>query len=321
MKVENIESEFLKDNPLKDPFTRKVVYLDVNVSSKPVIVLYLSGFLSSGLTLLNYDPLGENIVEKADRLSKEGKITNMVIVLPDLFTKLGGNQYINSTAVGLYEDFIVKELIPRLKEKYDTEKIVIMGKSSGGYGSIILSMKYPEMIKGVIDHSGDSYFEYIYIPIFPSVIKTLRKYKSPEDWLQRFWAKENKKEKEDLNTLTVVAMSAFYSPLGDKFELPFDIETGEILEHVWKKWIEKDPVRIVEKYSENLRKLKMIYLDVGIRDEFKINFGMRILHNKMKKLGIPHVYEEFEGGHFNTSFRYDISLSLASKIFNEGDPI
>ena len=316
IRVDNFESEYLKDNPLKDPFTRRVVYLEVNVSSNPLVVVYLSGFLSSSLALLNYDPLSENIIDKVERLAKEGKVTNTVLVLPDMFTRLGGNQYINSTAVGYYEDFIVKELIPFLRERYSTDKIVLMGKSSGGYGAIVLGMKYPEVVRGVIDHSGDAYFEYIYIPIFPSVIRNLRKYKSYKEWLREYWAKENKKEREDLNTLTVIAMSAFYSPVGEEIELPFDIETGEILEDVWKRWIEKDPVRMVSKYAENLRKAKLIYLDVGTRDEFKINFGMRILHKKMKELGIDHVYEEFEGGHFNTSYRYDISLSLASKVFN-----
>jgi S-formylglutathione hydrolase FrmB len=317
VRVENVESEALRDNPLKDPNVRKVVHIVSDDISKPLIVVYLSGFLSSSISLLNYDPLGENIVEKIERLSKEDKINNTVVILPDLFTKLGGNQYINSTAVGLYEDFLVKELIPYLKEKYDSDKIVLMGKSSGGYGAIVLGMKYPGLIQGIIDHSGDAYFEYIYIPMFPSVIRTLRKFRDYKDWLQKFWSKENKKEKEDLNVLTIVAMAAFYSPKGDYIELPFETETGEIIEEVWKKWIEKDPVRIVNRYHENLRKLRLIYLDVGLRDEFKINFGMRILHDKMKKLNVPHIYEEFEGGHFNTSFRYDVSLSLASRVFNE----
>ena len=312
-----IESEVLKDNPLNDPYVRKVYILQTseNVSKAP-IVIYLSGFFSSSITLLNYDPLSESITEKLEKLYRQGSIRDLIFVLPDLFTKLGGNQYINSTAVGLYEDFLIKELIPYLKDLYGQRDIIIMGKSSGGYGALVLGMKYPEVVSGIVDHSGDAYFEYVYLPYFPQAIRQIRKEGDHYNWLKKYWGKVNKKEREDLNTLYIIAMAAFYSPEGDKIVLPFDLDTGEIIEDIWKKWIEKDPVRLIDKYTENLKKLKLIYIDVGIKDEFKINFGSRILHKKMLKYGIKHEYEEFEGGHFNTSFRYDISLSLISKVFS-----
>ncbi|BFH72430.1 alpha/beta hydrolase-fold protein [Sulfurisphaera javensis] len=310
-----IESNVLKDNPLKDPYVRKIYSIEVGEVESAPIVIYLSGFLSSSITLLNYDPLSESITEKLQRLQKEGNVKNLIFILPDLFTKLGGNQYINSTAVGMYEDFIVKELIPYLFDIYGKKDIILMGKSSGGYGSIVLGMKYSEIIKGVINHSGDAYFEYVYLPYFPSVIRHIRKEGDHYKWLEKYWSKANKKDKEDLNTLNIIAMSAFYSPDGDKIVLPFDLDTGEIIEDVWKKWLEKDPVRLIDKYCENLRKLKLIYMDVGNKDEFKINYGLRILHKKMQKYNIKHEFEEYDGGHFNTNFRYDISLSLISKVF------
>lgn len=113
-----IESNVLKDNPLKDPYVRKIYSIEVGEVESAPIVIYLSGFLSSSITLLNYDPLSESITEKLQRLQKEGNVKNLIFILPDLFTKLGGNQYINSTAVGMYEDFIVKELIPYLFDIY-----------------------------------------------------------------------------------------------------------------------------------------------------------------------------------------------------------
>jgi S-formylglutathione hydrolase FrmB len=315
-----IESNYLKGNPLNDPFKRKVYILEVGEITQNIpIVIYLSGFLSSSISMLNYDPLNENFAEKLNRLHKEGKVKKLIMVLPDMFTKVGGNQYIDSTAVGMYEQFLVKELIPYLVEKYDSKNIILMGKSSGGYGSIVLGMKYPEIVKGVVDHSGDAYFEYVYLPLFPNVIRVLRRFKDAKEWLKRYWERDNKKEKEDVITLTIIAMSAFYSPNGEDFDLPFDLETGEILEDVWKRWLEKDPVRMVEKYHDNLKKLKLLYMDAGVKDEFKINFGTKILHKRLIKYGIPHVFEEFEGGHFNINFRYDISLSIISKIFSDGE--
>ena len=312
-----IESDVLKDNPLNDPYVRKLYILQTSEDvSKAPIVIYLSGFFSSSIALLNYDPLSESIAEKIERLYRQGSIKNMIFVLPDFFTKLGGNQYINSTAVGLYEDFLIKELIPELRELYGQREIVLMGKSSGGYGALVVGMKHPEVVSGIIDHSGDAYFEYVYLPYFPYAIRQIKKEGDHYNWLRKYWEKANKKEKDDLNTLNIIAMAAFYSPEGEKILLPFDLETGEIIEDIWKRWLEKDPVRLIDKYADNLKKLKLIYIDVGIKDEFKINFGSRILHKKMTKYNIKHEYEEFDGGHFNTSFRYDISLSLVSKVFN-----
>ncbi|MBB5253342.1 alpha/beta hydrolase-fold protein [Sulfurisphaera ohwakuensis] len=311
-----IESNILKDNPLKDPSVRKLYSIEVGDVTQAPIVIYLSGFFSSSITLLNYDPLSESINEKLERLHKEGKVKNLIFILPDLFTKLGGNQYINSSAVGMYEDFIIKELIPYLFDVYGKRDVILMGKSSGGYGSIVLAMKYPEVISGLIDHSGDSYFEYVYLPYFPHAIRHIRREGSLNKWLEKYWSKENKKDKDDLNTLNIIAMAAFYSPEGTEIVLPFDLDTGEIIEDVWKKWLEKDPVRLVEKYADNLKKLRLIYLDVGNKDEFRLNFGMRILHKKMLRYNVKHEFEEYEGGHFNTSYRYDISISLISKVFN-----
>ncbi|AHC50637.1 esterase [Sulfolobus acidocaldarius SUSAZ] len=316
VKSEVIDSQYLKNNPLNDPSSRKVYTLEVNPFSSPTLIVYLSGFLSSSISLLNYDPLVENFDQKLTRLSKEGKIDNMVVLLPDTFTYVGGNQYINSPAVGLYEDFIVRELIPYFKDKYHAQNVVLMGKSSGGYGAMVLGMKYPRIVSGVVNHSGDAYFEYIYIPMFPRVLKHLRKFSSPKEWLKHFWERSDRKRKDLLDTLILVAMSAFYSPQDTDILLPFELETGEINYSIWNMWLEKDPVRIVDKMYDNLRNLKLLYIDVGNKDEFKLDIGLRILHEKLNKHGVNHFYEEYDGGHFNMSFRYDISLSLVSRVFN-----
>jgi len=311
------ESYVLKDNPLNDPHKRKIglIYSD-QFEGRPIII-YLSGYFSSSLTQLNYQPLGEDMRSRLERLKREGKINDVIVVLPDMFTKLGGNQYINSTAVGMYEDFLIKELIPFLKEKFKSDLVGIFGHSSGGYGALVLGMKYPNVIKAIADHAGDAYFEYVYLPTFPRAIEQLRKFGSVKEWIDSYWRKENKHHKDDLNTLNVIGMSAFYSPKGEEIELPFDIETGEIMYDVWKRWLEKDPVRLVDSYKDNLSQLKLIFIDVGKRDEYNIQYGSRILHKKLEKYGIKHYYEEFNDGHNGISYRYDISLSLIEKSLSE----
>ncbi|MDH2901906.1 MAG: hypothetical protein PXY39_13135 [archaeon] len=116
-------------------------------------------------------------------------------------------------------------------------------------------------------------------------------------------------------------MAAHYSPnpiskeLG--VDLPFDLETGELREDVWRRWQKWDPVRMVGKYRDNLKKLKFIYIDCGTKDEFNLVWGTRILHSKLSKMGIKHHYEEFDDGHLNIQYRYDVSLPLIFKALSK----
>jgi enterochelin esterase-like enzyme len=316
--VHRYESSVLKSNPLKDPYMRDVIiYLPPGYSQSRskgyVTVFVLPGFGGQGRTLLNADALGENIEERMNRLISEKKCGPMILTFVDCFTKFGGNQYINSSATGRYEDHIVKEIIPFVDKQYNTSSRVVFGHSSGGYGSLVLGMLHPDIFSGLADHAGDAAFEYCYLPDFPKALDSYRQYaSSPKKWLDSFWKKQNHHNKEDGPPLNVFAMAAHYSPNPKSNEmgvdLPFDMKTGEMLQHVWNRWLSWDPVRMVEKYRNNLKKLKFIYIDCGKEDEFHLHWGARILHSKLQRMNITHYYEEFDDGHMHTSYRYDHSL-------------
>jgi enterochelin esterase-like enzyme len=311
------ESKVLKSNPLRDPYIRDlIIYLPPDYaesSSRGYIAVYgLVGFGGQGKMLLNADPLKENIEDKMNRLISEKKCDRMILVLLDCFTKFGGNQYINSSATGRYEDYIIKEVVPYVDKTYNISDRAVWGHSSGGYGSIVLGMRHPEIFQALADHSGDSAFEYSYLPDFPKALDAFREAGGPKKWLDNFWKKPNRHQRKDGPPLNVLAMAAHYSPnLKSKemgVDLPFDLNTGEMLQKVWNRWLSWDPIRMVEKYSSNLKKLKLIYIDCGTKDEFNLHWGARILHSKLEKMNVRHFYEEFEDGHMNVSYRYEVSL-------------
>ena len=324
--VRKIVSKILRSNPLKDPFIRDIiVYLpngySLSNSKGYLTVIGLPSFGSNAKTWLNEDPLKENMQQKIDRLISSRRVLPIIFVVVDCFTKLGGNQYINSGATGNYEDFIIQEVIPLIKNEYNSSYIVVMGKSSGGYGSFSLAGNNPALFQGFISHSGDCGFEYCYFPDFPAAIETLRSSGGVKKWLKVFWSNTNhdRNKSNQMKTLNVVAMSAHYSPNAKSeigFDLPFNYHTGEIIDKVWKMWQSKDPVRVVESLKSRLHRLKYMYIDCGANDEFNLQLGNRALHYKLKKLGIKHYYEEFDGGHFNTNYRFDKSLELMSSRFS-----
>jgi len=317
--VHRYESRVLKSNPLKDPHTREVIiYLPSDYSksySKGYVTIFLlPGFGSQGRALLNIDPLGENLEQRMNRLISQKKCGPMILVLLDCFTKFGGNQYLNSSATGKYEDYIVNEIVPFVDKNYNISKRAVFGHSSGGYGSLMLAMRHPELFHGIVDHAGDAGFEYCYLPDFPKALKAYAEYGGPRNWLDNFWKKSSHHDKQDGPALNIFAMAAHYSPNPQSTEMgvdmPFNLKTGEILPQVWRRWLRQDPVRIIEEHRNNLEKLRFIYMDCGSEDEFNLHLGARMLHSKLESLGIRHYYEEFNGGHMYTSYRYDHSLPM-----------
>src|SRR5260221_1749590 len=315
------ESGILKDNPLGDKHVRDViVYLppDYNESGIDYPTIYcLSGFAGRGKMQLNDNAFMPNFAERMDRLIATGTIRPMIVVLPDCFTYYGGSQYINSSATGKYEDYLTQEIVPFVDGLFRTVRTnrarAVMGKSSGGYGSLIMGMRHSDIFGLVCSTSGDAYFEHCYLMDIPKAFRTIKG--DPASFLQKFWAEE-KKGKDDFPALNIIGMSACYSPSGNTFDLPFDLETGEIRHEVWLRWIEHDPVRLVEKHVENLKSLTLLYLDAGTRDEFGLDLGARILSRRLSEFDIAHIHEEFVDGHFNISYRYDRSLEMISDSFS-----
>lgn len=316
------ESEILKNNPLGDGFVRELyVYLppgyDEEEKSYPSVYA-LTGFTGRGKMFLNDQAFAPNLAERMDRLVGENKIKPMIVVMPDCFTHYGGSQYINSSATGDYEDYLIKEIVPFVDENFrtinDKNFRAVMGKSSGGYGALIMALRHADVFALACSTSGDCYFDLCYLPDFPKAFRAISG--NPKKLLEKFWNEEARKAKDDFAGLNIIGMSACYSPNPDSelgFDLPFDVQTGEIRYDVWERWLEHDPVRLVEKHSENLKSLKLLYIDAGTKDEFHLDSGARILVEKLKKFDVPHIHEEFDDGHFNIGYRQNRSLELISE--------
>ncbi len=323
--LEIVESRVLRGNPLGDPHVRRVpVYLPPSYGRNPhrryPVLFNLIGFTGFGEMLTYRQTWGESFPERCDRLIAARKLVEAIVVMPDCFTRYGGSQYLNSSATGRYEDHVVRELVPLIDRRFRTIPLpaarAVLGKSSGGYGALILAMRHPEVFGHVACHSGDLYFEYCYAFGFPRHLNTVRKYGGTAGFL-RAWEKMAHRNDSKLDdSINTIAMASCYSPNSKSklgFDLPFDEGTGEMRPEVWKRWLAWDPVRMLPRYVENLRMLRTRFLDCGLEDEFHLQWGSRIFAAKARELGVPFVHEEFDGGHFGISYRYDRSLALISR--------
>ena len=320
----SIESHALKTNMLGDPSTRVVdVYLPAGHDGKGLPLLVdLVGFTSSGLSHTNWAGFRENLPERLDRLIGEQKMAPVVVAFPDCFTRLGGNQYINSASVGAWEDFLLHEMLPGIERQYGCGgpgRRGVFGKSSGGYGAITHALRHSDIWAAAACHSGDMGFEVCYLPDMPSVLRALA---GTENSIERWWQQLEAAKKHGDGSgkvINALAMAASYDPDPKLFlgmRLPVTFDTCEVIEGRWANWLRQDPVVAVETQADNLRRLKALYIDCGTNDQFNLLYGARRLVRRLKELAIAHRYEEFPDNHTSVDYRMDESLPFLAQALS-----
>ncbi|MCL4453818.1 alpha/beta hydrolase-fold protein [Ferroplasma sp.] len=298
IKEENLAIDALKNNPLGDPYVRNIITVENMVNDRTPVFIGLPGFFGSGNSFLNKNYTSLDFMDVLTKLQND---FSFIIVLPDTMTRFGGNQFVDSSAVGNYETYITRDLMQYIKSKYGGRDVFLFGKSSGGFGSISLTLDHPELYAGFIDISGDSYFPYCYMPDFSTAYMEIRE--SGIDSFIDLYRKGYAHTQNQITAYNVIAMAAFYSPDKTSIKLPFSSETGELIPEVWERWLKFDPVNRLAGEINRLKGKKII-LQTGNHDEFRINIGMNIIHDKLKKSNMEHIYREYPAGHFNTNYFY-----------------
>jgi S-formylglutathione hydrolase FrmB len=316
-----VDSEALRDNPLGDPARRPLlVYLPPGHGQgarRLPAVYFLHGFTGSARGWSHASPFQPTVPERLDELVAAGLVPPLVGVFPDGWTALGGSQWTNSAAVGRYRDYLAADVVACVDARYRTAPEAaaraVVGKSSGGYGALLMGARHPEVFGHVAAHSADAAFEYCYLPDFPRAAAALEG-KDPQAWFQGMLrrARETKLRPDDHGVLNVLAMAAAYSPRpGDPLgvALPFEPATARLRDEVWARWLDQDPVRFVPRAVEAFRRLRSVYVDCGTRDEFNLRWGARMVVEALRSGGVEVCHEEFDDGHRGTDYRYARSLS------------
>jgi hypothetical protein len=181
-------------------------------------------------------------------------------------------------------------------------------------------MLRPDVFSALASHAGDSLFESCYLPEFREAVRALRK--DYEGSFDRFWddfrSRPAFSKKEDDVLLDVWCMAACYSTDDDgTVRLPFDVSTGSMVDDVWQRWLDKDPVRMIPKHADELRSMRAIWVDAGTRDEWFLDNGAVAISKELEALGVEHTLELFEAGHMGISYRYPRSLAFLADALAE----
>ena len=324
-----VESEALAGNPLGDPSRRPLwVYRPPGVERdhpRPLPTIYvIQGYTGQLDMWENREALQPTVIERFDSLFASGDCPDALLVFVDAWTRYGGSQFLNSTSTGRYLDYLCDEVVPFVDARYpaaaDRDRRGLTGKSSGGYGAMVVPMLRPDVFGALASHAGDALFEACYLPEFPSTARKLRDdfEASWEVFFERL-ATAERVDFETFRPLELYGYAAAYSPdpaAPGRALIPFDVATGRLDDEIWAQWLEKDPVRMASQRADALRSMRLVYVDAGRSDEYYLDLGAQAFAAELDKLGVAHTLDLFDGTHGRIQWRYPLAVRALAQALS-----
>ena len=215
----------------------------------------------------------------------------MIIVTPDAFTKYQGSMYSSSVTIGNWEALITADLVTYTDAHYRTlaqrASRGLAGHSMGGYGTIRLGMKYPQVFSSLYAMSPCCLAASL--EPNPELVARAAKVSTDEEIAAA-----------DFFTKATLALAAAWSPNPRNpphfFDLP--IVDGKPVPETIAKWAANAPLAMVYQYIPNLKQFDAIAVDAGDKDQ-PIADTVRALDGVLSDYGVTHLAEIYEGDHIN----------------------
>jgi S-formylglutathione hydrolase FrmB len=191
-----------------------------------------------------------------------GAIHPVIVVGPDgQCGPFAGSLYTNSILYGNYEDYIIQEAIPFaesiLRTKNSPHFRCMMGYAMGGYGSMKMAIKYPEMFAGIASYAGLGQMDTIVSLWRPEVLA-----ENPgPPYSYQYGA--------GLFTSLIFTGAGAWSPNLNNTPYPVDFmydSLGNVVDSVFLKWKEHDWCRLVKEMDPAFYDHTGIFMACGVND-------------------------------------------------------
>jgi S-formylglutathione hydrolase len=211
-------------------------------------------------------------------------------VMPNAFTRYAGSMYSKSVVTGDWEIYVAKELVAYIDSHYRTMANVasrgLAGHSMGGYGTIRIGMKYPDVFSSIYALSPCCMVPNMNVAAGsgPSKAESIH---TQEEF-----------DKADFGTKAQFASAAVWSPNPKNPPFFFDLPTkdGVVQPLVLAKWAANAPLAMVDQYIGNLKRLHAIAFDAGDKDT-SIAATIKTLDGILNEYDLAHTYEIYDGTH------------------------
>jgi S-formylglutathione hydrolase len=283
------------------PDRRVSVYLPPSygkdTSRRYAVVYLLHGFTDSDERWFGRVQHFINVPAVADSAIGAG-VRDVIIVMPNAYTKFAGSMYSNSVVTGDWETFVARELVSYVDSHYRTIANVasrgLAGHSMGGYGVLRIGMKHPDVFSSLYALSPCC--------MVPNMNpQTPARGRGGDNGL----GAEQVRSFAELDAASFrvkaqLASAAAWSPNPKSPPLFVDLPTrnGEVNPLVIARWAANAPLALADQYIGNLRKMNAIAIDAGDMDE-PIATTVRTLHATLDGYGLAHTFEIYEGNHVN----------------------
>ncbi|HXP83082.1 MAG TPA: alpha/beta hydrolase-fold protein [Bryobacteraceae bacterium] len=294
----SLEGNLEGDSPDRDVF----VYLPPSYATSKTwrypVVYFLHGY---GINAERYWNI-MTVPDAADKDITTGAAHEMILVHPDAFTVYNGSMYSSSPTTGDWETFLTQELVSYIDSHYRTlanrDSRGLAGHSMGGYGTLRLSMKYPEVYSSIYAMSSCCLMNNPGAGRGPGATKQpppeANNDKANSDKGQN--DKGKKKGGAGFSNVTFAEAAAWSpNPANPPQFLDLPTKDGQVQPAVAAKWVANSPLAMVPQYVTNLKKLHAIAMDVGLQDGLLAT--NQEMDQSLAQLGVTHTFETYEGDH------------------------
>jgi S-formylglutathione hydrolase FrmB len=211
----------------------------------------------------------------------------MIVVAPDTMTVFGGSMYSNSVTTGDWEGFIAEDLVAHIDANYrtiaDRESRGLTGHSMGGYGTVRLAMKYPQVFSSWYAMS--------------SCCLPPREAPANGAQLEALTSLEDARGGNAFGIQATMAVASTWSPNPDNppFFVDLPTEGGVVQDDVIARWWANAPLAMIHQYVPAMREYEAIAIDIGDQDGGLADSTR--LHEILDMYGIEHSFEVYEGTH------------------------
>ena len=244
------------------------------------------------------------IPDSIDRAIAAGA-REMIVVIPDAFTKYSGSMFSNSPTTGFWETFVADDLTAYIDKRYRTiasrNARGLAGHSMGGYGTMRIGMKQAHAFGALYAMSSCCLMNDPAAGRGGAAGRGQPPAPGRGDGATRGDAAGRAAGQGRgggmANALS--AQAAAWAPNPKNPPQFFDLPTkdGELQPLVAAKWVANSPLVFVDQYVPSLRSMRAIALDIGDRDPF---VGTnRQLADALTRLDVPHTFDVYEGDHGN----------------------
>src|SRR4030095_7886541 len=141
----SLEGNLDGDSPDRDVSIYLPPSYRADKSRRYSVIYMLHGFTDDDAKWFGLVKHWINFPEVIDKALADGKTREMIVVMPNAFTRFKGSMYSSSVTTGDWETLVTKELVGYIDSHYRTlaqrESRGLAGHSMGGYGTMRLGMK------------------------------------------------------------------------------------------------------------------------------------------------------------------------------------